>query len=422
MAKVSTVYMIFVAVKCLQFIRIYMFVHFLVFTWGSTSMGRCGHSVTSNPRGGDRRICQEPRYVSALKNVVVRSIAAGDAHTLALSKNGRVFAWGAGGDGQCGQGHIGNLFSPKDIREIYFEEHEINDDDDSSAIKVKANVKVESELAMEAEILSHDLGAAKNETGVLRIRAAGCYSAALTSNGDVYTWGYGGGLAMGHPIPANQSDLPMLPLIEGNQYSYATSAKTYPEGCDEAENIRDCVCFDTELNVLMPRRVEAIKRLGLNVEDLSLGPGHMVAICSLPPSTDRSEGEHFVETSKTTVEASDNNQTSDTDEVSSGDFGQPDVPDTRTDPLLSNSANAESVANTSMTSTAEAASNISHESVESVSSKTETRRSGFLSKMKSSRSNRNVSSPNESGAYSGKEKRKSLRQVGKLIDAAFHRK
>ena len=391
--------------------------HFLVFTWGSTSMGRCGHSVTSNPRGGDRRICQEPRYVSALKNVVVRSIAAGDAHTLALSKNGRVFAWGAGGDGQCGQGHIGNLFTPKDIREIYFEDHDsTNNDDDSEAAKVKANIKVESEVAMEAEILSHDLGATKNnETGVVRIRAAGCYSAALTSNGDVYTWGYGGGLAMGHPIPANQSDLPMLPLIEGNQYSYATSAKTYPEGCSETDNVRDCVCFDTELNVLVPRRVEAIKKLGLNVEDVSLGPGHMVAICSMSSSTDHHEGEHSVETSKTTLEASDNNQTSDTDEVSSGDFGQQDAPETTPDPPLNDSVNTE-------TSTAEAASNISHESVESASSKIEKRRSGFLSKMKSSRSNRNVSSPQESAACTGKEKRKSLRQVGKLIDAAFHRK
>jgi alpha-tubulin suppressor-like RCC1 family protein len=361
-------------------------------------MGRCGHSATSNPRGGDRRICQEPRYVSALKNVVIEFIAAGDAHNLALSKNGRVFAWGAGVDGQCGQGHIGNLFAPKGVREVYFENGDVENKN--------ANVKVESEVAMEEEILSHDLGAARAEKQILRIRAAGCYSAALTSHGDVYTWGYGGGLAMGHPIPAKQCDVPMLPLIEGNQYSYSTSAKTYPEGCSEADNIRDCVSFDTELNVLMPRRVEVVKQLGMQVEDISVGPGHMVVVCSMSGSSDDSAQENATKTNETTLEASDNNQTSDTDEVSSADLGQSDAPDS-TELPLNDSVNTEAGANTSMTSTAEAASNISHESVESAHSKDKKR--GFLAKMKSSRSSKEVSEPNEALSPCAKEKKKSFR-------------
>ena len=46
-----------------------------------------------------------------LQNVAIESIAAGAAHTLALSKGGRVFAWGAGSDGQCGQGHVLGIYS-----------------------------------------------------------------------------------------------------------------------------------------------------------------------------------------------------------------------------------------------------------------------------------------------------------------------
>lgn len=374
-------------------------------------MGRCGQSATANPRGGDRRISQEPRYVSALKNVVIESIAAGDAHNLALSKNGRVFAWGAGVDGQCGQGHIGNLFTPKGIREVYFE------DNVASRKTLDANVKVESEVAMEEEILSHDLGSTRSEKQIVRIRASGCYSAALTSKGDLYTWGYGGGLAMGHPIPANQSDVPMLPLIEANQYSYASSAKTYPEGCSEADNIRDCVSFDTELNVLMPRRVEVVKRLGMHVEDISLGPGHMVVVCSLPGSEDDVTEQNPIKANESSLEASDNNQTSDTDEVSSADLGHSDTPDL-TEPPLNDSVNTEGNANTSMTSTAEAASNISHESVESTNAEPKLdKKRGFLAKMKSSRSTPSEASP----PIAPKEKRKSFHKVGRLIDAALHR-
>ena len=382
-------------------------------------MGRCGQSVTSTPRGGDRRICQEPRYVSALKNVSIEYIAAGDAHTLALSKNGRVFAWGAGADGQCGQGHIGNLFIPKGIREIYFEDEK--NDDSKKEKTIEANIKVESEVAMEEEMLSQDMGLTRNDKRIVRIRAAGCYSAALSVNGDIYTWGYGGGVAMGHPIPDDPMDVPMLPLLEGNQYSYSTSAKTYPEGHNEADNIRDCVSFDTELNVLMPRRLEIIHQLGLHVEDVSLGPGHMVVVCSMPSASDNDEKEHFAETA---IETSDNNQTSDTDEVtdevSSGDLGQLDstdvapdsAPDVAPDPPLNDSMNTGST-------TAEAASNISisQESIESSSiPKAEKRHlGGFLAKMKSSRSNRDMSVPNEaSPPGAGKEKKKSFRLFNRI--------
>jgi hypothetical protein len=123
------------------------------------------------------------------------------------------------------------------------------------------------------------------------IRASGCYSAAITANGDVYTWGYGSGAAIGHPIPSEDESslLPLIPIIEGNQYSTATAAKVFPEGGSEDNKIRDCRCFDTDLNVMLPRRVECTRALGLFVEDASLGPGHMVMLCSLRDNSDDNE-------------------------------------------------------------------------------------------------------------------------------------
>ena len=404
-----------------------------VFTWGSTSMGRCGQSAAETARGGDRRICAEPRYVSALRNVAIDSIAAGDAHTLALSRNGRVFAWGAGGDGQCGQGHIGNLFTPKGVREVYFEDgkKDIGDltekSEQNEADLPRPNSRVELEVAMEEEGLSRALGTTRAEKSIIRIRAAGCYSAAISSHGDVYTWGYGGGVAMGHRIPSDASSLPLLPLIEGNQYSYTTTAKVYPEGCDENDNVRDCHAFDTELNVLTPRKVDVVKQLGLHVEDVCLGPGHMVMIASIEAEVDENGLQNSNEQSQSTMEESYNNQNSDTHNVPSGDSGPTGTSESAEDLIPLNGAlNTEGGVNVSMASTTEVASNTTYESLESTcNSKTERRRdakAGFLSKIKSSRSNRDISVPNETSTCATKEKKKSFLPVGKLIDAAFHRK
>lgn len=397
-------------------------------------MGRCGQSAADAPRSGDRRICQEPRYVSALRNVAIDSIAAGDAHTLALSKNGRVFAWGAGGDGQCGQGHIGNLFTPKSVMEVYFDECERDNGACNEGIRrseqetdfPRLNSNVEFEVAIEEEGLSRVLGMTRSEIRIVKIRASGCYSAAVSSHGDLYTWGYGGGVAMGHPIPSKGSSLPMLPLLEGNQYSYTTTAKVYPEGCSESDNVRDCYSFDTELNVLMPRRVEALRRLGLHAEDASLGPGHMVIVCSLSGSNDENGIEHSYQTSQSAVNTFDNNQSSQNDTVPNGDSGQAHASDLAETLIPLNEAfNTEGGINISMASTAEAASITTHESVESsCNSKTKRRQhpSGFLAKIKSSRSNRESAMPYDTVIpCASKEKKKSFLPVGKLIDAAFHR-
>ena len=282
-----------------------------VFAWGSTSMGRCGQGsgpTTTNSSGinnssSDRRFVQRPRHVSALRDVVIESIAAGGAHTLALSRGGRVYAWGAGGDGQCGQGHAGNLFSPRVVWGLppWSEGNNPHHDKHDACIP-HVNSKVAMAVTLEEEALSKALSmsqiSANNSSfpsssesesdRVVSIRASGCYSAAITARGEIYTWGYGSGSAIGHPIPL-ENDLPYIPIIEGNQYSVSTAAKVFPEGGSEDNIIRDCRCFDTDLNVMLPRRVECIKTLGLRVKDASLGPGHMVVLCSLNGDSDDDE-------------------------------------------------------------------------------------------------------------------------------------
>ena len=223
---------------------------------------------------------------------------------MALSRGGRVFAWGAGGDGQCGQGHAGNLFSPRPVEGLPSAGNPApaarkrasaggDANANGSGGMPHINSKVALEVTLEEESLVKQLsqGARITQTNieegevpsrsdrVVAIRASGCYSAALSADGDVYTWGYAGGVAVGHEVPP-PADLPLIPLIEGNQYSTSTAAKVYPAGRSAENKARDAKCFDTSLNVMLPRRVEATDALGLRVEEVALGPGHMVLLCS----------------------------------------------------------------------------------------------------------------------------------------------
>jgi alpha-tubulin suppressor-like RCC1 family protein len=387
-----------------------------VFTWGSTAMGRCGHSSLES--GRDRRFVQEPRHISALRNVVIDAVAAGDAHTLALSKGGRLFAWGAGSDGQCGQGHAGSLFSPRAIQEINFiakkeiENGETTTKNDGMPHVVSA---VAMEVALEEEALTKALStkdvtkpddkqpqsstklATIKYDKIKSIRAAGCYSAAVTKDGDVYTWGYGGGVALGHPIPKNEADLPLLPIIEGNQYSSSITNKVYPEGGSESSQIRDCKCFDTELNVLLPRKVECTRKLGCHVEDVALGPGHMMILCSIGGNT---EGD---ETESTLVSSTD----SDENIASSQSCGSGgDLNASTPAQCLSSLEDAPRAATPGVESVV-----TSLESFESGNNPKNEKR-GWVSKIKSSRSNKSCAVETE--PVEGKEKKKS--PISKMLN------
>lgn len=102
---------------------------------------------------------------------------------------------------------------------------------------------------------------------ITSIYASGCYSAALSSSGDLYTWGYGDPSQLGHPFPHHPSH---LPYVEPGPMS-----RTGP-----GNRIRDSRSFDSDLNVLLPRRVCCLRDIGLRVDNVGLGPGHAVLLCS----------------------------------------------------------------------------------------------------------------------------------------------
>lgn len=66
-----------------------------VYSWGSNTVGQLGHGTQGS------RIVTAPCKVPLVKTVVVR-VAAGGAHSVAVTETGQLFSWGQGNEGQLG--------------------------------------------------------------------------------------------------------------------------------------------------------------------------------------------------------------------------------------------------------------------------------------------------------------------------------
>ncbi|CAH1402584.1 unnamed protein product [Nezara viridula] len=120
-----------------------------VFACGESTNGRLGLGHTNN--------VSMPRQLTTLSQYVVKKVAvhSGGKHALALTIDGKVFSWGEGSDGNLGHGNTQSLEKPRMIE----------------TLKSK------------------------------RIRDIACgssHSAAITSNGELYSWGLGEYGRLGH--------------------------------------------------------------------------------------------------------------------------------------------------------------------------------------------------------------------------------
>eukprot|EP00771_Trimastix_marina_P001282 gnl/Trimastix_PCT/2341.p1 GENE.gnl/Trimastix_PCT/2341~~gnl/Trimastix_PCT/2341.p1 ORF type:complete len:723 (-),score=104.11 gnl/Trimastix_PCT/2341:234-2402(-) len=113
-----------------------------VFAWGSNHHGELGDGTTT-----DRHIPVELDPAGRVAAFHLQRIAGGSNHTLALTPQGEVFAWGLNGHGQLGNGTTTNRTDP---------------------------IRVGGLLAGKR---------------VVKIACGWLHSLALTSEGEVYTWG-----------------------------------------------------------------------------------------------------------------------------------------------------------------------------------------------------------------------------------------
>ncbi|XP_065332250.1 uncharacterized protein ca isoform X2 [Cloeon dipterum] len=78
-----------------------------VYSWGSSQFGQLGFGITSHS--------SHPRLIESLSDEDIIQVSAGQYHSLALSKSGKVFAWGWGVHGQLGNGSTDDQNVPMPI-------------------------------------------------------------------------------------------------------------------------------------------------------------------------------------------------------------------------------------------------------------------------------------------------------------------
>ncbi|XP_077153037.1 E3 ubiquitin-protein ligase HERC2 isoform X1 [Ranitomeya variabilis] len=140
-----------------------------VYACGEATNGRLGLGISSGT-------VPIPRQMTALSNYVVKKVAvhSGGRHAMALTVDGKIFSWGEGDDGKLGHFSRMNCDKPRLIE----------------ALKSK------------------------------RIRDIACgssHSAAITSSGELYTWGLGEYGRLGHGDNTTQLKPKMVKVLLGHR-------------------------------------------------------------------------------------------------------------------------------------------------------------------------------------------------------------
>ncbi|CAG9322910.1 unnamed protein product [Blepharisma stoltei] len=220
-------------IKCGMFHSVFLTKNGFVFTCGNGVFGVLGH--------GGAFATKTPQIVKALSDKVVMDIACGEAHTLALTEGGDIYAWGRGFEGQLGiRNSIEAVSVPKYVDAFY----------GKTMVKVACGQR--HSLAIDSEGVLYAWGEARcgqlgNGTHrqikrpqvvsfpegvkVKEVSAGSGHTAALSTEGCIYLWGYNhyGQLGLGDQNPRwfpeiVKTDYSGLPLLKIEKIKCAVNA------------------------------------------------------------------------------------------------------------------------------------------------------------------------------------------------------
>ncbi|EKX33145.1 hypothetical protein GUITHDRAFT_120666 [Guillardia theta CCMP2712] len=191
-----------------------------VFTWGSGSKGQLGHVEKSDE--------WLPRSVAALHHIPIVQVALGYEHMAALSLDGDVYTWGEGEHGQLGHGDLNSCSTPKKLLlELENTTGEVADVGSPVLLACGASVTLiltdygrlisfgmsefgalglgEKRLAARPHLITSRI---MDKRRFVHLSAGDEHCAAVTSKGNVYTWGQGCFGAVGKPARRAYSNPP----------------------------------------------------------------------------------------------------------------------------------------------------------------------------------------------------------------------
>lgn len=186
-----------------------------IFTWGCAEQGQLGRIKGCFTSRGGRRGLQyilNPKQVRDKKRLTFKDIFCGSYSTFAVSQDGAVYAWGLNNYGQLGTGDLETLYAPTKVEALTSlisdnnkcvsiasgQHHTIVLD---SSGKVYAMGRAEYGrlgLGEDAkETTSPVLVAALEWNPICKIACGEAVSLAVSSKGDLYSWGFGSCLQLG---------------------------------------------------------------------------------------------------------------------------------------------------------------------------------------------------------------------------------
>jgi alpha-tubulin suppressor-like RCC1 family protein len=157
----------------------------IVFAWGASACGQLGlDDNQSMPRDAEGYPFQPtPIPVKLMAGVKIKEVACGDAHTLAMTTEGKVFSWGGAGCGQLGHPNINEM--PKDA--------------DSCPYQPYPRI----------------IETFKSST-MIHIACGKAHSLSIDSGGCLFTWGAGACGQLGvediHTLPVDDDGYPYQPV------------------------------------------------------------------------------------------------------------------------------------------------------------------------------------------------------------------
>lgn len=185
------------------------------YSWGNGAGGRLGH--------GDSVSCDEPKVIEALVDKSVTFVACGSTYSAALTSSGELFTWGQGNWGRLGHGNCSDMLSPTVVSFLNGQTivHVACGSGDSQTLCCTESGVVFSwgdgdygklgrggcDCSQTPKMIVDKLLDVK----VVKVYCGGQFSAALTAEGEVYTWGKGNAYRLGH---GNENHVRYPKLVE----------------------------------------------------------------------------------------------------------------------------------------------------------------------------------------------------------------
>ena len=185
------------------------------YSWGNGAGGRLGH--------GDSASCEEPKIIEALAEKSVTYVACGSTYSAALTSAGELYTWGQGNWGRLGHGNCSDMLSPTLVTFLngHAIVHVACGSGDSQTLCCTESGVVFSwgdgdygklgrggcDCSQTPKMIVDKLLDVK----VVKVYCGGQFSAALTAEGEVYTWGKGNAYRLGH---GNENHVRYPKLVE----------------------------------------------------------------------------------------------------------------------------------------------------------------------------------------------------------------